>query len=460
MAQLKSMTTDAIIKELNFGGYIPNPKERDKIVDMCKNVLNAQINKTYDQKEQVECTLNFIEALWDKYDCKDVANIYSKFIKIEEALYGLEREEESGERYRDHFVHMFNTLIFGLRIISELLSKLDEDKAKQLFKIKKENLKEVGLPFSSNYNHKNRLFYLWILISTFHDIAIPIQHLTKIGEGISKFTEEFGLIFTDPSVSMRSFDSSQLYNYFCLLSRIYGGNLGLDKNGIKYITTERPQDYLVKILGREFDRRNHGVLSGFFMFKTIEEIFLLGRSNKYRLGIKEFNSYAEYVLEQDIARAALAISLHSMEEDQRTKISPKVFPMDFGVFPLSFLLILSDELQEYLRWEGTSIKRNIKFNYQPKFEVKLNGCDIQLKVMFSLDCKHKDYIIEQAGVINDKKGIITPIKDIDNASDVIGNSIKEKLEKKLNLGENFKLELVIYGNWKRKLYGKELSTKK
>ncbi len=462
MKSLQPMTTDEIIKELRFNDYISVSTKGKSIVKKCQSVLTAQCDKTYDQKEQIDCTLYFIEALWDKYDCKEIASIYSNFIKIEEALYGLEREEESGKRYRDHFVHMFNCFIFGLRVISALLKKLDDAKAKRLFRIKDENLKAIGLPFSSNYSYKQRLFYLWTLIATFHDIAIPFQHLTKLANGVNKFVQEFGWIFTEPSISMRSFDSSQLYTYFCLLSSIHGGELKLEKAGKKYRKSKRPPNYLLKILGREFDDKNHGVLSGFFMWKTIEEIFLVSRSKKYTLGVREFNLYTEYVLEQDIARAALAISLHSLKEDERTNIYPKIFPVDFKIFPLTFLLILVDELQEYLRWEGTSIKRKMKFNYQPKLEVKvkINGSNIsniQLKVLFSLDKNQKDYIIKQAKLIKDSKGNFH-ITDIDKASTVIGDSIKDNLEKKLKLGKYFKLELEIYENWKRKIYGKEFST--
>jgi hypothetical protein len=194
---------------------------------------------------------------------------------------------------------------------------------------------------------------------------------------------------------------------------------------------------------------------------------LVGRSKKYRdrFGIQEFNLYTEYVLEQDIARAALAISLHSLKEDERTKVYPKIYPIDFEILPLTFLLILVDELQEYLRWEGTAIKRNLKFNYHPKLEVKVsiagsNISNIQLKVLFSLDKNHKDYIINQAKFINAQKGGLQSISDIDRASTVIGDSIKDNLEKKLNLGKYFKLELEIYENWKRKVYGNEFSTER
>lgn len=454
---LTPLTPQDLIKELALKQYVLDATELTHMTDKCREVLAAQIDKTYDRVEQVDKALGFIKTVWRKYDCEQVAEMYDKFVKMEEALFGLERQEEIGKRYRDHFVHMFNCFVFGLRLISSLLAQCSSETAKKLFKVEDESLREIGLPFGSDYKYDQRLFYLWTLISTFHDIAIPFQHLTSLGRGISRFVEEFGWVFTDPRVSMHNFDSSQLYHYFNLLASVYGGQLKPIDKGRKYRRREKTQHYLTKLLGREFDRQNHGVLSGFFMWKTVEEIFLVGRSEKYRdsFGIEEFNKYTDYVLEQDVARAALAITLHAIEEDERSKVYPKIFPIAFDLFPLAFLLVLSDELQEYLRWEGTSLKKELKFNYHPIIETAYNKPDktISISVSFSLDSTNEDAIVAQA-----KRMVSThpSISNIDDAVDLIGNSIKKTLERKLKLGQNFKLKLSIYQDWDKTRYSKEV----
>jgi len=412
--------------------------------------------------QQIKNALDFNKAIWQKYDCEEVADIYEKFVKIEEALFGLEREEKSGKRYRDHFVHMFNTFVFGLRVISTLITQLTVKQAKSLFKVETEQLREVGLPFGTNYNYDKRIFYLWTLVSTFHDIAIPFQHLGKIGRGISKFVEEFGWSFTDPNISMHSYDSSQLYYYFNLLGSLYGGKLQLIDKGRKYKKSDKHKHYLARLLGREFDLRNHGVLSGFFMWKIIEEIFLIGRSKKYPFKADEFNTYTEYVLEQDVARAALAISLHAIDEDKRSSVYPKIFPIAFNSYPFAFLLILSDGLQEYLRWEGITIKKELKFNYHPILDFKFNKRKtiIELDVSFSIDNQNKKAIINQADKIAKFINASQPISDIDKAVDLIGNTIKGDLEKKLELGNYFKLKLTIYQDWDKILYNKDVQTQR
>jgi len=455
---LQTLTPNKIIKEIPFEKYVPKKSECEDITKSCKDVFVAQIEKTDKREEQIEKALHFIKTLWIKYDCEQVANIYDKFVKMEEALFGLKRQEESGKYYRDHFVHMFNCFVFGLRIISSILKQVPTPTSKNLFKVEDESLKKVGLPFGSDYKYDQRLFYLWTLVSTFHDIAIPFQELASLGKGISRFVEEFGWVFTDPQISMHNFDSSQLYYYFNLISSLYSGQLKLIEDGRKYDRPENQPYYLTKLLGREFDRRNHGVLSGFFMWKTIEEIFLVSRS-KYKFNIDQFNRYTEYVLEQDVARAALDISLHGIDKDKKSDEDPKIFPISFTSYPLAFLIILSDELQEYLRWEGMSLKKQLgAFNYHPLLDIKFDKSNntICIKVCFSLNSSEKDTIIERVSHIARFSGNDISISKIDEAITQLGNLIKKNLERKLEIGKSFKIELNIYKDWKKKCYSENL----
>lgn len=460
--KLGPLDEQALIAELNFPNYIKDAIELENVTEKCKNVLAAQGKKNSFPAEHIEEALKFVEAIWKKYDCAEIADIYSKFVKIEEALFGLERDEKEGTRYREHFVHMFNCYVFGTRVISKLLSSVKDEAAKSLFKIADENLKEVGLPFGANYTYKQRLHYLWTLISTFHDIAIPFQHLAGAGKGINKFVQEFGWLFTDPQVTIKDYDSAQLYYYFNLLAGIYGGNLELIESGRKYKRPDRHHYYLAKILGREFDFRNHSVLSGFFMWKTVEEIFLLRRTAKYKPTMDQFNLYTEYVLEQDIARSALAISLHSIGPDRKTKDFPLMFPVRFDLFPLTFLLILSDELQEYLRWEGTTLKRGLKFSSHPLIDLAVDYVEnrpvIQLITKFSLDSENKEYIIDQAQKMCVYQKNTTKISTLDDAVDFIGKNVKNTLETKLYLGHGFNLKVEIYKDWEKILYTKDFQS--
>jgi len=454
-------TPDDILNEIGFSSYISNAQELARVSDACRGVLTSQHECPDDRAKQVASALEFSRILWAKYDCEDVAKLYSKFQRIEESLFGLERDEIAGTRYRDHFVHMFNCYVFGLRLITALLSQLGDPEAEAVFKVRDEKLKELGLPFGENYSYKKRLFYLWTLVATFHDIAIPFQHLKKIGSGINQFVQEFGWEFTDPHVDIRSYDASQLYYYFDLLGRLYQGRLALEADGVRYRRSSR-NHYLARILGREFDDNNHGVLSGFFMWRTLEEIFLVSKTSKYKLTIEQFNTYAEYVLEQDVARAALAISLHSLRSHASPDFVPRVFPIRFAEFPLTFLLLLSDELQEYLRWEGVTVAGQMRFGSHPSASVTVDrdGTRVvpHVEVVYSWDKTDEADVIAQAAAVAKHRGQPHEVPDISHAADIIGNSMKESLESKLMIGDDFRLSVEILVDWKLRVYAKELRT--
>lgn len=103
--------------------HISRPDELREIAITCEEVFRSQIERTSDGAEHAERALEFVKTVWRKYDCEQVAGVHDKFIKMEEALFGLEREEASGKRYRDHFMPMFNCLVFGLGVISSLLDQ-------------------------------------------------------------------------------------------------------------------------------------------------------------------------------------------------------------------------------------------------------------------------------------------------------------------------------------------------
>jgi len=234
----------------------------------------------------------------------------------------------------------------------------------------------------------------------------------------------------------------------------------MEKGGRKYVKQTEPHYYISKLLGREFDIGNHGVLSGFFLWKTIEELFLVSKTSKYKFSIDQFNKYSEYVLEQDIARASLAVSLHNLPPDARSGFLPQVFPISFKEYPLTFLLILADELQEYLRWEGTSIENTMRFSWHPKIEVvKHNKKVISIRISLSWDENAATSVIDLANsIVRHNKG--TPnIATISEAADVVGNQIKESLENKLCLGKDFLLSFQILKDWKSVLFMKDLSSK-
>jgi len=167
-------------------------------------------------------------------------------------------------------------------------------------------------------------------------------------------------------------------------------------------------------------------------------------------------------LEQDIARAALAISLHALGKDRKTKALPKVLPIGFDEFPLSFLLVLSDELQEYLRWEGTSVRRQLTLHCHPQLETKYDASDdaVRITVSFSLESENREALVAQAKRMAAHKGDKLTDENISGVADLIGGQIKKSLEGKIKLGQNLKVKLNIYEDWDqgKTRYSKDLGS--
>jgi len=440
------MPDKSIFNEVHISSYLQGVKNCDLIEKAVQAAFKSMEDHPSDYRLHVDNVHEFMRALWKKYDCLEIFEILDALTRIEPALLDIERDPEASKGYRDHYVHLFHVFIFGLRIISAIIEKLGNKEAYRIFKVKDESLNNRIHGYDEdrnqvkfrNYTWKERLFYLWTLMSTLHDIAIPITHLSRIREALNKFSEKFHLEISGP-VLVPSFPAD-LDTYLDLLSRIFQGKLMPGKESWRY--DKKASNACVKgLLERLFVEKDHGVLGGFLVYKKIEEIFLQGKS-KLKLDPDSFQNYKEIVLEEDIARAALAISLHNLKFE-----FPSFLPLNFFDYPLCFLLILADSLQEYLRWEGKSIRGNAKLSKFP--EIKVN---VKNKNRFSIEC---NLFVDKDP--NEQKYFCKAIKDMmqrENRSSS-GNTIKDAandisillggdITEKLLLNDYFTVGLSFY----------------
>lgn len=401
MADFVKPTVQGLLKQLNTESYLPVGPETNSIIVAVRDALESMEARPEDYRVHVDMVHRFMRAVWKKYDCEDVYIIMDSLTRVEPALLDLERDPEAGKRYRDHYVHVFHVFVLGLRIISEIIGQLGDKASGKILKVANEQLDgrikgcdRSGTAVSfRDYPWKERLFFLWTLISTLHDIATPITHLENIRRALNAFSERFHLEITGPSI-VPSY-SADLDNYLWHLSRLFGGKLEPSPDYPCMYRKANGQAYIKAHLERLM-HKNHGVLGGFLAYKTIEGIFLNGRSEKYRLDAGSFDAYRELVLQEDIARVALAISLHAIEYDKESR-SPGFLPLQFNEHPLSFMLILTDSLQEYLRWEGRTIRGDTKLTGFPSLSVKARPSRVEVDVGFSIadDPSEQKYFCEE-----------------------------------------------------------------
>lgn len=369
-----------IISQLALGSYLRednevHAKEKQEISKTIEVVLQSMINEPERTLQHTKYTLEFIEALWKKYDCKNVAEFFKSFAKVEPALLSL-----GGTR--DHFVHTFHVFLFGLRIISQIITEMGAD-SKDCLKIRDESIKTCM--FSYPYNYKERIFYIWILASTFHDIGFPLEHLPEIEQGLRNFAEYSRYRIAPLYFRLDYAEVIQLDSYLRLISTLYGGKLVLkkvEKDIWIYERSEHPHFH--KVLISALRDRNHGILSSLILFKVIEDIFLVySPDKKYRLDPDQFNTYVKYIYNEDISRAALAISLHHLKKETY----PPVRKIKFSEYPLAFLLILADEFQEFLRKTVDLGQEKIILKKLPGINVKICDRTVAVTIQYELDDK-------------------------------------------------------------------------
>lgn len=452
MKDSKNITPSILVNELEtsyFKKYIPD----------IEKVLNLKYNESFD--EQIEAARSCLGLFWEKYYSKNVADILETFPKVQKALFGLEEDFSKGSRYRDHYVHMFDVFITGSRIISQILNSIEIKNRnyilEKVFKVVEES---KDIPFPRPYNSIERVFFLWVLSATFHDIGIPVEHLGNIKNGLNGFLKFFGLKI-DTMLPTRDTNLLTQINYYVELMSSFSDTSIINDNNV-YEKSERPNDYLKHSLSREFSENNHSVISGICLYNSFIETFLIGNheNKEYNLTKEKYSDFICKVLEQDISRAALAISYHNLS----SKKYPKLFPIDPNKLPLTFLLILCDEIQEAFRHEGINYIGLSKLTTLPDIRVtqihdEKNSVIFNIRIDICYIKLPEENMVAILGSLNNW-AIYTNAKNVPSTYEELikytWDNIFLVLENKLLLGsEPFEVEIhVFYENNSKKANAK------
>ena len=468
--------------------------EADRAKDDIEKILN-DFFKREELDTTAEDVTEFLRGIWKRFSIGTYVDIFVDFAQAEKALYGF------GESYRDHLMHVFNVHLMGLLIFSRIL-KLRDNNLFKLLKIKEES---KAVPFPNTYDKPRRLYYLWCLISTFHDIAIPIDRRKELVKGFGRYLDYFKIETEEFYLKFPFMTQLDIGRYSDLMSRLFAGGLSLSKTNRQktYQMGNRNTAlylYFRSTLAGAMNRYNHGVLGAYFLFRSIEEMFLSGKNldPKYDLDLcsitrndttvdlplekKKWNelltefdtlseeelkdihriydlargetkAYNDYIFEQDVTRAALAIALHNIDPDR----NPKIFPLKFSNFPLACLLILLDELQEFYRPAReralvlTEVVRCRKF---PDINVKLgflkDKSRIQIETSFDLErptkkeedklvSKYNEWMRKNMNGVKKK----TFIKNYDELVRSTWDHIFETIEKKIAFKPEEPLEICV-----------------
>lgn len=292
---------------------------KEDILTFCNEYLTHRL-------DDYEIVVTWVKKLWNNH--LDLPGITSSFDFYEdfENILKLDRE------YRDHFLHQFQVFLLGTIILDGIFHEFQESYRKPFAKLGKKSV-----------------FKSWLIASTFHDFAYPLERYVKWNDelfdrllnikksptiiGFEKITTEKNFLeYLDQIDNLLSCYKTSGNNWCCK----------------KPHTTN--EDLRRFLLDKIVFERNHGVLSSLALLKKSESENIL-----------------DEILSTEIYPAAVAIAIHdegiwqpfrgkkpswrdeSCEWEKEFSKSNYMKHLDFSNQPLSFLLIFCDTAQEFGR---------------------------------------------------------------------------------------------------------------
>jgi len=304
--------------------------------------------------EKHETLLRLYDYLYLRYGKTITPKLYHDFANLEQCLFAFERG-----KYRDHFLHMFNVYLMGELVLGRIVRFLLKNgpDLQSVFKVTSEHEDLVAAREEAHWgtakiSPEERIYPIWFYMSTFHDVGYPVQE----SRVVRRIAETYRTTFLfDIQLNSRgcSQSVSELWKeYLRRVLALYDWRLRLRDDGdydTSHDLTTTPAllfEYIQDMLSGE--PIDHGVASALLLIHYVRQDAVQHYGKKWR-------EYVDHYVNQDLSRAALGICIHSLDPDKMQIASTKVplFPIRFDEFPLTFLLILFDELEEWGRPEFT-----------------------------------------------------------------------------------------------------------
>lgn len=369
----RAFDTMAYVTPDMFGGKYIDRTLLNKMLDL-KNVkygkdLSRLVNEHLDENDNdfafVTEVFNF---LWENY----IGIPYSKFLKIfEPVLLHVFAEGEEGERYyRDHYIHQFQVFLLGVYIMDKLY----------------DDFREHG---------RSEPEIKWLVTSSFHDIAYPVQ----LYDGWSSdfFKDIFKVKIKIAHLELKSNFVEQSF-LSCMgyliweLCRVHREDCFKDN-----WLADKDKRGLVLFFHKEItEKKSHSILSSMSLLKLVQDFNFDEKnmvSKKLSTDKGKFNDIDDIhkdLIETVFVPSALAIALHEkavwqkLRKESEKDNHSKVFEnLEFEKDPLSFLLIFCDNIQEWGRPSEShrekEEERGMRFDLIALEGDKSTGVDITIR---------------------------------------------------------------------------------
>lgn len=280
---------------------------KDKWLDYKLKENVVKFLSTMNQEDRAKFAEEMIKSHWDIYQ-KNYHFFINKLMKSELAI------KKINKSHRDHVVHSAYVFLLGIYLFEK-----DSD---------------IKNAFYNHYEQpndiENRFMFMWNIISTFHDIAYAFQsfskemnsYISEINKGTINNNISFGLYFKNLVILNND------KNSFEILKELQEKRIGKSIDLEGYFEKELENGII-----------DHGILSSLILLKITDNLY----EQQVDWPIDFFNEVFPEI--------ALSIALHNIKWEKLSEKSPIITLNDF---PLCYLLILADTLQE---WDRPAIAR-------------------------------------------------------------------------------------------------------
>ncbi|MEK6777008.1 MAG: hypothetical protein AABY87_09030 [bacterium] len=294
-----------------------------------KDILSKFSEEYSESKDDCEIARKITQKLWRLYDI-DYPNLHKDFEGI------LKRNP----KYRDHFLHAFQVFLHGTFIIDKLYSKIPKD----------------------NYADSlgSRIEDAWLLAATYHDYNYMIQNFDEWSDDF--FKEALHLDNYRGRIATLDLSEPYVKNGYMFKTQILTKCLGMTVNDV----------VLGFLYDRILTRKNHGLISGLSLLKYLDN-----KNHKFNERAINHACKAISIHDDDIWKF---LSGHTNEYDNNPKYKDDKYgdefkkqnkilnKLDFNENPISFLLILTDNLQEVGRGKQNAIEPRVIINFVTEFK--------------------------------------------------------------------------------------------
>lgn len=347
-------------KKGEISEYLDWSKTHEHGTELWKNLASGALNSIDRESKGNSKLFDFLKAATE----------------FEDLLFGLEKH------YRDHTLHSLWVYFLGEYILREKLKELDDDLNWYLFNDIESDKKNYSPALVKEANKRERELCkkvsekknaIWCIIALCHDLGYSLSKLNKLNEKAKNVLDYFDL--TDSKQIGYSIDVEHQF----LVSQC----LELMAMDVRIVPNANLKEVLIKSfrddstywrLCRSFEKKQHGILSSYLIFKILEifaDAYVRGPAEEW--GLEEDESI-ENIIRGDIL---YAIALHSLDYTYISELG--------GFYEI---LILADELEEFSRY-GRQVLSRKYYDTAAEARIDIKKGKIKKQNIIDIDIVHE-----------------------------------------------------------------------